>query len=181
MMAPFIDRITPCVESTIAALGNARYSTDPIVTPEQSRRASIVEAAYKRHGLVLETALLESLRDCERYQVWTEPHFLVSHAAEHVSTAATEEGCRLTELPYGDGEPLRELQLDVIAYDVRDKVIRSYELKRGHGHLDAGKTRQTSRNLNCTQMLLRTYGEARDLQVARAEANIVFYYGVRSI
>jgi hypothetical protein len=37
------------------------------------------------------------------------------------------------------------------------------------------------RDLRCTQMLLRSYGEARGLQVKEASARMIFYYGQCSI
>lgn len=179
--ASFIDRVTPAIDATIKALAACPFTLDPIVSAEQSRAASLVESAYKRHGNILEAALREAVADCDRFVVWHEPHFIVSKAADHTSTASTEEGCRQTEMPYGDGETNRILQIDALVYEKRSKVLRSYEIKRGHGHLDAGKTRQTEHDLLCTQMLLRTYGEQRDLQVSKAEALICFYYGVKSL
>ena len=59
--------------------------------------------------------------------------------------------------------------------------MRAYEIKRGNGAFDAGKIRSIRRDLNVTQMLLKSYGETFKLNPVRAEARVIFYYGIRSL
>jgi hypothetical protein len=58
----FMERVTPVVDDTIAALSHVKFVEDPIAGTRYSRATSIVSSAYKRHGRILEIALRESLR-----------------------------------------------------------------------------------------------------------------------
>jgi len=63
----FMERVTPVVDDTIAALSHVKFVEDPIAGTRYSRATSIVSSAYKRHGRILEIALRESLRDSNRH------------------------------------------------------------------------------------------------------------------
>jgi len=64
----FMERVTPVVDDTIAALSHVKFVEDPIAGTRYSRATSIVSSAYKRHGRILEIALRESLRDSNRHK-----------------------------------------------------------------------------------------------------------------
>ena len=57
----------------------------------------------------------------------------------------------------------------------------AYEIKRGNGRHDAGKTRQILRDLLCVQVLLKAYGIKKGFDVLSARSLIIFYYGECSI
>jgi hypothetical protein len=176
----FMDRVAPVVDDTIRALARTRFVQDPIAGMKYSRATSIVSSAYKRHGRILETALRESLRESNRHRVWQEDAFKVSRAADALVGSQSEDACRQSALPYG--EKVRTLQVDMVAFDSADQIIRAYEVKRGNGQFDAGKIRSIKRDLMCVQVLLKSYGqELAKLNPVAAESRIIFYYGVRSI
>src|SRR5262249_38826253 len=132
-------------------------------------------SAYKRHGTILERAMLESLRESNRHKVWREDKFRVSRAADQIIGQAADAAM----LPYG--ESVRTLQIDMMVFDSADQTLRAYEVKRGFGKFDAGKIRSIRRDLIVTQMLLKSYGETFGYKPEKAEARIIFYYGRRSI
>jgi hypothetical protein len=175
----FLDRVTPVVDQTIARLASQRFVADPIAGSKYSRQTSIISSAYKRHGAILEYALRESLRDSNRHKVWKEDAFKVSRAADQLIGQQEEAAYLSTTLPYGDSH--RTLQIDMIVFDAVDQTLRAYEIKRGNGRFDAGKIRSIRRDLTVTQMLLKSYGETFKLSPARAEARVIFYYGIRSL
>jgi hypothetical protein len=179
MAGDFMDRITPVIDATIHSLASKRFIVDPIAGEELSRSTSIISSAYKRHGRILETALRESLRDSNRHRVWQDDVFRVSRAADALVSSQSEEESRRSSLPYG--EAVRTIQIDMIAYDEADQTIRAYEVKRGNGQFDAGKIRSIKRDLLCTQVLLKSYGDVAKCAPTAAEARIIFYYGIRSI
>jgi len=178
-----MERVTPVVDATIAALAQTRFIEDPVAGTKYSRATSIISSAYKRHGKILETAIREGLRDSNRHRVWSEDSFRVSAAANVLVTSFAglegEASCRQSALPYG--ERARTLQVDMMAYDEADQTIRAYEVKRGNGQFDAGKIRSIKRDLMCIQVLLKSYGETANVAPIAAEAKIIFYYGIRSI
>lgn len=178
-MAGFMERVAPVVDDTIRALSHTKFITDPIAGTKYSRATSIVSSAYKRHGRILETALRESLRESNRLRVWQEDCFRVSRAADALVDTQSEQECLKSALPYGEG--IRALQVDVIAFDEADNIIRAYEVKRGNGQFDAGKIRSIRRDLKCVQVLLKSYGEISKFVPTGAESKIIFYYGIRSI
>lgn len=175
----FMERVAPVVDETMRVLAKTRFVEDPIAGVKYSRATSIVSSAYKRHGKILERALVESLRDSNRHKVWQEDAFRVSQAADALVGSQDENASRHTALPYGDSH--RTVQVDMIAFDGADQTIRAYEIKRGNGQFDAGKIRSIKRDLRCVQVLLKSYGEVASLHPVAAESRIIFYYGVRSI
>ena len=176
----FMERVSPVVDETITALSKVQFDEDPIAGVRYSRSTSIVSSAYKRHGRILETALRESLRESNRHRVWQEDRFRVSRAADALVGSQTEDECRQSALPYGDA--VRSIQIDMVAFDSADQIIRSYEVKRGNGQFDSGKIRSIKRDLKCAQVLLKSYGqELAKLKPVAAESRIIFYYGVRCI
>lgn len=175
----FMDRMTPVIDTTIAALAQTRFVEDPIAGKKYSRATSIISSAYKRHGKILETALREALRESNRHQVWTEDAFRVSLAADGLAGSQSLDQCAKSTLPYGEG--IRTLQVDMIAYDDADRTIRAYEVKRGNGQFDAGKIRSIRRDLMCVQVLLKSYGDVANVNPSGGEARIIFYYGRRSL
>jgi hypothetical protein len=174
-----MERVAPVVDQTIAALAKTSFIEDPIAGVRYSRATSIISSAYKRHGRILETALLEGLRESNRHTVWLEPVFKVSRAADGLASSQTTDECSKSALPYGDA--VRGLQIDMMAFDNADRTIRAYEVKRGNGQFDAGKIRSIRRDLMCVQVLLKSYGDTKDLAPVAAEARIIFYYGRRSL
>lgn len=175
----FLERVTPVVDLTITRLASQRFVVDPIAGGRYSRQTSIISSAYKRHGAILEYALRESLRDSNRHKVWKEDAFKVSRAADQLIGQQDEDAYMSTTLPYGDRH--RTLQIDMMVFDGADQTLRAYEIKRGNGAFDAGKIRSIKRDLTVTQMLLKSYGETFSLAPARAEARVIFYYGMRSL
>lgn len=175
----YLDRVMPVVDQTISRLASQKFIADPIAGEKFSRQTSIISSAYKRHGSILEVALRESLRESNRHKVWKEDAFKVSRAADQIVGQQTDEAYLSTTLPYGEG--IRTLQIDMIAFDHADNTLRAYEIKRGNGAFDAGKIRSIRRDLIVTQMLLKSYGEMFKLNPVKAEARVIFYYGIRSL
>jgi hypothetical protein len=176
----YLDRMRPVVDSTIRKLGSASFREDPIAGRKYSRATSIMGSAYKRHGAILEMALLERLKDCSRFRVWTEQDFKLSHESlTSVRIADRMEPLLRTELPYGDRE--RAIRVDVLLFDTDSQTLTSYNVKRGNGSYDGGKRRLIQEDLLRTHMLLSDYGRSLGLQPEKAHAHIIFYYGLLSL
>lgn len=175
-----LERLRPLIDETIEKLRDTTFREDPIAGRKYSRATSIVSSAYKRHGQILERALLERLKDCARLQVWREDAFKLSHdSLRELRTHQRVEKFLRVELPYG--EPERSIPVDMLVFDTRSRVLGSYNVKRGNGSYDAGKRQTILDDLLRTQMLLLDYGRQTGRAPAAANARIVFYYGLRSI
>ncbi len=173
------DRVKPLVDETVRRLAVKAFRDDPIAGSKYARATSIVSSAYKRHGKILESAIFERLRDNNRLSVWTDPKFAVSGAADALVHSSSRIDCLKSQLPYG--EATRTLQVDIVVYDNTNQALRTYEVKRGNGEHDTGKVRSIVRDLLCTHVLLKSYGEGRGYNIHHAEAKIIYYYGVRSV
>jgi hypothetical protein len=181
MASEIVSRLKPVIDKTIAGLGREKFRIDPIAGLQFSRATSIVSAAYKRHGRILELAIRERLAECSYFTVWTEPVFHVSETADRAirgRNSDIDESLPI-ELPYGT--PGRSLQIDTFVYDRRVRTLRAYEIKRGNGAYDAGKKRSILRDILCLQALLKSYGSTRGLDVSVAEARLISYYGMRAL
>jgi hypothetical protein len=149
---------------------------------EYSRITSVVSSAYKRHGQILETAILECLRRYDRFEVWNDPALPISRAADALAgpMMANPAAALNAHIPHG-GEAERALQVDLLVHDRERNTLASYEVKRGAGTHDAGKRRSMMRDLICTQVILRSYGEARlGLPIQAATSHIIVYYGAEN-
>lgn len=176
----YFERVRPAVDETIAKLAAAEFREDPIAGRKYSRATSIVSSAYKRHGAILQRALLERLKDCPRLRVWTEDEFKLSHdSLRQIRIAERLDSLLDMRLPYGDRE--RIVRADILVFDEEYRTLRAYSVKRGNGFYDAGKKRTIHEDLVRTQMVLNDYGRRLGLPVKSENAHIVFYYGVMSL
>jgi hypothetical protein len=64
-----LDAVREEVERTIHSLDQKRFDPDPIAGPHFSKITSVMSSAYKRHGYILERAILEALRTCPDFEV----------------------------------------------------------------------------------------------------------------
>jgi hypothetical protein len=179
-LAHFMESLRPLVDDTIEKLGQTKFREDPIGGRKYSRATSIISSSYKRHGQILGEALLEKLKECSRYQVWREDAFrLSSKSLQELREHEVLEKCLTIKLPYGETE--KTIPVDVIVFDKEARTLRSYNVKRGNGSYDAGKRRIITGELLRTNMLLLDYGRSMGVDSSKAEARIIFYYGLRSV
>ena len=61
-MGLVLDLLKPRIDRTLNELDKKEFATDPVAAPYFSRITSMMSSAYKRHGHILERAILETLR-----------------------------------------------------------------------------------------------------------------------
>lgn len=176
----YLERMRPTVDETIDRLGATSFREDPIAGRKYSRATSIISSAYKRHGAILQRALLERLMDCARLRVWTEDDFKLSHdTLREVRIAERLDSLLQVHLPYGDRE--RSVRVDILVFDEARRSLNAYNVKRGNGSYDGGKRRLIQEELVRTQMLLTDYGRGIGLLSETSNAHVIFYYGLLSL
>lgn len=182
-MPDLLDVVGPLVDQTIERLSRKQFVADPLVGEELSRTTSIVSSAYKRHGGILEAALLERLKMEPHLDVWHDRAVAVSQAANQMSDIyiGNHGGALKVVLPY-DAKGVRTLQIDLVVYNRDSNSVSSYEIKRGAGTHDAGKRRSMMRDLLCMQFMLQSYGSQRlKLDCGEARSKIIIYYGAENL
>src|SRR5262245_57817352 len=111
--------------------------------------------------------------------VWTDPAYAVSAARRRACSQQHARG--LSQVATSIRRSEAHSAIGIVVYDNLYRSLRTYEVKRGNGEHDAGKVRSIMRDLICTHVLLKSYGEGRGHDVDHAEAKIIYYYGVRSV
>jgi hypothetical protein len=180
-MESVLDLVKDEVEKTIQRLDAKQFTPDPIAGRHFSKITSVMSSAYKRHGYILERAILEALKLCPHFEVWRDELFQVPSAVDHIVAGSIAEPTKLigTDYPYSEGN--RTLQVDTIVFDKNTGTLKAYEIKRGSGLHDSGKRRSMLRDTLGVQVLLKSYGKQRSLDVKEAFSHIIFYYGQCSI
>jgi hypothetical protein len=179
-MSQTLEEVKPLIEKTLKGLARRKFREDPLLGADYSRRTSIAASAQRRHGHIIEAAFRARLKQVPHFRVWATDSFAVSAVADGmVGDEKNKLNLLKATVQYGDEK--RHLQVDAFVYDESKKTLAAYEIKRGGDRHDAGKTRSMLRDLLCTQVLLKSYGESLGLEVNSAFSYIVFYYGVGSI
>jgi hypothetical protein len=180
-MGEVLDRLREEVDRTIQRLDSVDFSPDPIAGRHFSKITSVMSSAYKRHGFIIERAILEALKLCPHFEVWRDQIFQVPSAVDHIVAGSISHPTKLigTHYPYSEGN--RTLQVDTIVFNKETGALRAYEIKRGSGLHDSGKRRSMLRDTLCVQVLLKSYAESRGLIANDALSLIIFYYGQCSI
>jgi hypothetical protein len=180
-MATLVELLEPEIEATIQRLNGKKFHPDPIAGPKFSRIVSVMSSAYKRHGYILERAILEQLSTRPELIVWSDEQFQVPANADLIATGALKNPASIegNELSYCLGG--RTLQVDAIVFHKEARTLRAYEIKRGFGNHDSQKKGSILRNALCVQMLLRSYGQSRGLDPSSVGSHVIFYYGKLSV
>ena len=134
------------IEGTIQRLEAKTFLADPIAGPHFSKITSVMSSAYKRHGSILERALLEALEEVPALRGVERRAIPRPRTVDHMVNGSIAHGAKLigTDYPYSEGE--RTLQVDVIVFDKNTGILRAYEIKRGFGMHDSGKQRSMLRD-----------------------------------
>ena len=122
-MSKLIENISPIVEQTVARLKVKKFKKDPIAGEHFSKIVSLMSSAYKRHGFILEKAILEQLKTNPNFEVWEDPEFSISQGADLLVDSAIQNPTSIikSETNY-DANGHRYLQVDTIVYDKLKKV-----------------------------------------------------------
>ena len=180
-MGAVLDLLTPDIEKTIQRLDAKQFTPDPIAGKHFSKIASIMSSAYKRHGYILERAILEALKQCPHFEVWRDNQFHIPPAVDHIVDGSISQPTKLigTDYPYSPEGPT--LQVDVLVFNKGTGSLKAYEVKRGTGLHDSRKRHQMLKDVLALQVLSKSYGKQRDLDVKEAFSHVIFCYGKCSI
>ena len=181
-MSNVLKKLKPIIDQTILKLSKPNFRQDPI-GGKFAFITSVISSAYKRHGAILEEALVERLRECQHLNVYIEDSFPISSRANSLANQSGKdlEITKETNLPFETRNPARYLQIDCIVYNKKKRSISSYEIKRGNGAFDAGKKRSIRNDLLSTNFLLKNYGKSKGLNVKKSYSYIICYYGLRAL
>ena len=135
MPAEILQILKPEITKTIERLNKKLFLPDPIAGAHFSKIVSVMSSAYKRHGYIVERAILEQLKRCPDFDVWRDDTFMISAMADQIVAQAMNNPPALqgTETAYLVGH--RTLQVDAIVYNKETHHLSAYEIKRGAGNM----------------------------------------------
>ncbi len=81
-MPTLLELLKPAIEATIQRLSEKQFKPDPIAGPTFSRVASVMSSATKRHGYILEKAIVERLKAQPNLTAWTDAEFQLPRNAD---------------------------------------------------------------------------------------------------
>ena len=88
MTAQLVETLRPEIERTIKSLNKKSFSPDPVAGNHFSKIVSVMSSAYKRHGFIIERAILEQLHQCPDFEAWRDEAFMVSPMADQIVAMA---------------------------------------------------------------------------------------------
>jgi hypothetical protein len=105
--ADVLDVLRPLIDATIRRLNSKQFLPDPIAGPHFSRIVSVMSSAYKRHGHIIERAILEQLQRHPQFEVWTDALFQVPENADLIANGALRSPLSIigNEVKYEPGKP----------------------------------------------------------------------------
>jgi len=181
-LVSILNALRPEVDAAVADLAATEFKTDPIAGHEYSLIPAVIGSAQKRHGNLIEKAILAAIDASPNYSAWQVPEFRISNDAIQIAARVNNvkkdpDWVDILEQNLAYGNTAKTVQIDVMAYNRDTKFLCAMEIKRGYSHHDAGKKKAILKDILCVHMLLRSYGERiDDLPVDRAEAKICNFY-----
>ncbi len=170
------------VDATVANLAATDFKIDPIAGRRYSLIPAVIGSTQKRHGTLIEKAILAAVNASPNYTAWRLPEFLISNDAIGIAARVNNvkqnpDWLDILEQNLAYGDAAKTVQVDLMAYNRETKFLCAMEIKRGYSHHDAGKKKAILKDTLCIHMLLRSYGERVDgLNIHRAEAKICNFY-----
>jgi len=139
------------VRGRIADIARTNFPCDPIVVDDASLAASEISSAYKRHGLILEKALLVALGTRTDLTAWTDRIAIASRP--------------------------KPIQIDLLVHSVQTGALTAYEIKRGFGTQDSEAQHSIKQRLSDLKIALPEYATSRGLHASAFDVAVIGYYG----
>src|SRR5215831_12264477 len=112
-MGLVLELLKPEIEKTIKGLDSKNFPPDPIAGKHFSKITSVMSSAYKRHGYILERAILEALKLCPHFEVWRDDQFHIPPAVDHIVHGSIAKPTNLIGTDYPYSPEGRTLQVDI--------------------------------------------------------------------
>lgn len=153
---PVSDPLLKAATDAVANAVNTKFPLDEVLGPELSRLISISASVVKRHGILLEKALVEALRSSGRYEVLHNPTIPITAAADGLVASNTAEALSRLSLRY-DQPTVRSVNQDVVVIDTSVGWAGAYSIKRGGGDMGPRLRKPLERDVAAVRLLLRSY------------------------
>ncbi|WP_094453346.1 hypothetical protein [Niveispirillum lacus] len=170
------------MDKNINRLRHLPVHPDPIVPKSHLRAYGVITSAVRSDGRLLEMAFVEALKAVPHLTVLRTPSIFIPGAVDQfISGSVSHEALLQSDLHYTHGIG-RKISPDVLILDAARKAIDIFELKRGLAKTDAGKTRQTVRDLRCVRLISKSYAQVMlDTTVVETTAAVCSIHGASAV
>ncbi len=170
------------ISQNIDRLRNLTIHPDPIVPKSHLRAYGVITSAVRSDGRILEMAVVEALKAVPHLTVFQAPAiFIPPEVDQFVSGSISHDALMQSDLHYADGTG-RKIAPDLLILDAARKAIDIFELKRGFAKTDAGKTRQTVRDMRCLRLIGKSYAEVMlNTKVVESTAAVCAVHGASAV
>lgn len=174
--------VTDLMARTIKRLRHLPVHPDPIVPSKYLRPYGVIMSAVRSDGQLLETAVSEALKASPRLIVLRTPAiYIPDEVDQFVNCAAGKAAILQSDLHYEHGKG-RKVTPDIVIVDQDREAIDILELKRGMAKTDAGKTRQTERDLRCQRLVAKSFAkETLNIDVTTTTACVCAIHGFSAV
>ncbi|TWB25724.1 hypothetical protein [Nitrospirillum bahiense] len=174
--------VTDLMSRTITRLRRLPIQPDPIVPPHLLRPYGILTSAVRADGQILEATLFEALKTAPHLTVFRTPAIFIPPMVDHlVSGGASSDALRFSDLHYEHDEG-RRIAPDLLVIDARRNAADFLEIKRGLAKTDAGKTRQTTRDLRCLRLVAKSYVRSKlNIEISEVTAGVCAIHGATTV
>lgn len=174
--------VTDLMARTIKRLRHLPVQPDPIVPSEYRRPYGVIMSAVRSDGQLLETAVSETLKASPRLIVLRTPSiYIPAEVDQFVNSAAGKAAMLQSDLHYEHGRGRKVTPYTVVVDEDRE-AIDILELKRGRAKTDAGKTRQTERDLLCLRLVAKSFAkEMLNIDVTTTTACVCAIHGCSAV
>jgi hypothetical protein len=150
------DGLLKAADEAVTSAINTRFPLDGLLGAELSRLISVSNSVVKRHGLLLERAIITALEASGRFQVLHNPVIPITAAADSLVASNPPETLARVALRY-DTPAVRSVTHDIVVIDTHCAWAGAYQVKRGGGDMGPRLRKPLERDLAAVRLLLRSY------------------------
>jgi hypothetical protein len=153
---PETDPLLKAATDAVTGAVNTEFPLDALLGSELSRLTSVCASVVKRHGLLLERAIIDALEKSTRFQVLHNVVVPITGAADSLVASNAPEPLARVALRY-DAPTVRSVTYDLVVIDPHCAWAGAYQVKRGGGELTPRLRKPLERDLLTTRLLLRSF------------------------
>jgi hypothetical protein len=153
-----------------------RHPTDPLLGTSMSRLVSIINAAVKRSGPLIEQALDVALEQAG-FVVFRQVGMPVSKAAQNLVAFNDMRSLRGVSVASDAPTDGPMIVYDLLVYCPRTRRAVLLEIKRGSGKTEVRKIKPMTHALKAGSLQIRTHLKRLGIKAHHVDAKLVDYYG----
>ncbi|AUN33116.1 hypothetical protein [Niveispirillum cyanobacteriorum] len=174
--------ITARLDKAFARLDKLQPNDDPAIPAHLQYPYAVMMSAIRIDGNLQQAAIAAALSENQDLIVLCNPDIYIPQVADQfVDNELRPEALQGSLLYYCHGVG-RKTRPDMVIADKAKGIIDIIEIKRGLGKNDAGKSRQTLRDLRCLGLIGVSYARSHlNVEVSRATAALCSIYGASTL